>query len=195
MSAQKLLLAPIVLHGGECMSRDKFFEFCQANDRLEIERTSEGDLLIGPACGGETGRRRAEVARQFGTWSECDQFGIALAHVGFWLPNGAERSPDLSWVRRERWEALSAVERKKFPPLAPDFVIELRSETDRMGHLQAKMQEYADNGVRLGWLIDPSIRRVEIYRPGGAPEVVDGPTVLSGEPELPGFVLDFSRVW
>jgi hypothetical protein len=115
---------------------------------------------------------------------------IGAVHEG----NGAERSPDVSWVLRERWEVLTADERKKFPPPAPDFVIELRSESDRLSHLQAKMQEYADNGVRLGWLIDPITRRVEIYRPGRPVETLDAPASLSGEPELPGFVLDLSRV-
>jgi Uma2 family endonuclease len=105
------------------------------------------------------------------------------------------RSPDASWVRRERWEALTDEEREKFPPLAPDFVIEIRSATDRLRDLREKMQEYVDQGVRLGWLIDPTNRRVEIYRPGKPPEALDGPTTVNGDPELPGFVLDLSPIW
>jgi len=192
------LTTPIVLGGGPALtriSRDEFFEFCQANDGLDIERSANGDLIIGPPSGGETGRRRAEVVGQCGTWSHCDESGVAFTHAGFWLPNGAERSPDVSWVRRERWEALTAEERKKFPPLAPDFVIELQSESDRLLHLQAKMQEYVDNGVRLGWLIDPSTRRVEIYRPGRPPDLLDQPSSIDGDPELPGFILDLTPVW
>jgi Uma2 family endonuclease len=193
------LTTPIVLGGGPAfprMSRDEFFAFCQANREYRFERTTEGDLVIMTPTGGETGRRSIRLAAQLLNWSDRDGTGIAFdSSTGFWLPNGAERSPDVSWVRRDRWDALSPDERKKFPPLAPDFVIELRSETDRLAHLQAKMQEYADNGVRLGWLIDPSRRSVEIYRPGRAVEVLDGPASVAGDPELPGFVLDLAPVW
>jgi Uma2 family endonuclease len=193
------LTTPIVLGGGPVfprMSRDEFYAFCQENRKYRIERTAEGNLVIMTPTGGETSRRNLELSIQIGTWAKNDGTGIAFdSNVAFWLPNGAERSPDVSWVLRERWEALTADERKKFPPLAPDFVIELRSESDRISHLQAKMQEYADNGVRLGWLIDPSTRRVEIYRPGRPVETLDAPASLSGEPELPGFVLDLTPVW
>lgn len=193
------LTTPLVLGGGSGianMSRDQFFELCQLNRKLRIERTAEGDLVIMTPTGGETGRRNIRLAAQLVNWSDRDGTGIAFdSSTGFWLPNGAERSPDVSWVRRERWEALSADERKKFPPLAPDFVIELRSETDRLSHLRAKMQEYVDNGVRLGWLIDPVERRVEIYRPGRATTVVDAPTQLNADPELPGFTLDLTSIW
>jgi len=193
------LTTPIVLGGGSVfprMSRDEFYAFCQENSKYRIERTAEGNLVIMTPKGGETGRRNIRLSAQLLNWSDRNGTGIAFdSCTGYWLPNNAERSPDVSWVRRERWEALSADERKKFPPLAPDFVIELRSETDRLSHLQAKMREYADNGVRLGWLIDPSNRRIEVYRPGQAPEVLDGASSIAADPELPGFTLDLSAIW
>jgi Uma2 family endonuclease len=115
--------------------------------------------------------------------------------TGFKLPNGAERSPDLSWVLQERWEKLSAQERERFPPLCPDFVMELRSPSDNLKDVQEKMQEYLANGARLGWLIDPKTKRVEIYRPGQQVEVLDNPATVDGESVLPGFELDLSDVW
>lgn len=190
---------PFVLQGGSGiagMSRDQFFEFCQLNPDLRIERTAEGDLVIMTPAGSESGRRNFSLALQLGRWCERDGTGIGFdSSAGFWLPNGAERSPDASWIRRERWDALTADQREKFAPLAPDFVIELRSRTDRLAHLRDKMKEYADNGVRLGWLVDPVDRRVEVYRPGAEPVVLDDPQTVSGDPELPGFTLELKPIW
>ena len=122
-------------------------------------------------------------------------YGVGFdSSTGFRLPNGADRSPDVSWVRRERWESLTPQQRKGFLPLCPDFVVELRSESDSLTKLQAKMGEYIDNGAKLGWLIDPQNRRVEIYRPGRDVEVLENPTNLSGEDVLPGFILNLRRV-
>lgn len=178
------------------LSRSEFYEFCQLNSEVRIERTAEGDLDIMPPIGGETGRQSGEVFLQLAAWSKIDGTGIAFdSSTGFWLPNGAERSPDAAWVRRERWEALTQEERDEFPPLAPDFVVELRSKSERLTHLRAKMQEYADNGVRLGWLIDPATRSVEIYRPGQTPAIVENPSTLNADPELPGFTLDLATIW
>jgi Uma2 family endonuclease len=163
---------------------------------MSFERNASGELVIMTPAGSESSRRNLEVSRQMANWSKQDGTGIAFdSSGGFWLPNGAMRSPDAAWIRRERWEALSNDERKKFAPLAPDFVVELRSETDRLSQLRVKMQEYVDNGVRLGWLIDPIDRRVEIYRPGQAPTIVDAPTQVTGDPELPGFTLDLTAIW
>lgn len=191
--------SPIVLEGVPSfaqMSRAEFYEFCQLNPNLRIERTAAGDVNIMPPTGGETGYKNGRIFTQLSMWSERDGTGLAFdSSTGFWLPNGAERSPDASWVRRDRWDALSQDDRRKFPPLAPDFVIELRSESERLPTLREKMQEYAANGVRLGWLIDPVDGRVEIYRPGRPPEVVDRPAGLDAAPELPGFVLDLTAVW
>lgn len=190
---------PLVLQGGSGiarLSRSEFAEFCRLNRDVRIERTAQGDLNILPPTGGETGFKSGRIFAQLSNWSEADGTGLAFdSSTGFWLPNGSAYSPDSSWVRRERWEALSESDREGFPPLAPDFVVELRSKSDRLADLQEKMREYAENGVRLGWLVDATARRVEIYRPGLEPEIVENQQSLSAEPELPGFVLDLSGIW
>jgi len=190
---------PLVLHFGQFlqqMSDDEFFEFCQRHPDLRLERTSEGDLIIMPPTGGETGRRNFTLAGLFFNWVEADGTGEGFdSSTIFKLPNGAERSPDVAWVRRERWEALTPEERRKFPPLCPDFVIELRSDTDRLRTLQEKMQEYLDNGAQLGWLLDPLERKVWVYRPGAEVRCFNHPARVSGEPVLPGFVLQLERIW
>ena len=189
----------IVLHFGQLMQRmsdDEFFEFCRRNPDLRIERTSDGDLIIMPPTGGETGRSNFKLTAYFGNWVEANGTGEGFdSSTVFRLPNGAERSPDVAWVRRERWEALTPEERRKFPPLCPDFVIELRSDSDRFNTLQQKMQEYIDNGAQLGWLIDPLERKVWVYRPGAEPECLVNPVRVSGEPVLPGFVLPLEKIW
>jgi Uma2 family endonuclease len=199
IAAPGLLTSPLILVGGPGiadMTRDQFFSFCQLNPDLRIERTAEGDLVIMTPAGADSGRRNMELSMQLAVWSKRDGTGVAFdSSAGFWLPNGAERSPDASWIRRERWDALTAQQQKKFAPLAPDFVAELRSETDRLAQLRAKMQEYADNGVRLGWLVDPVERRVEVYRPGQPPAVLDNPPAVAADPELPGFTLDLAPIW
>lgn len=189
---------PVVITGSfnAAMTPSEFYQFCLANPQLRIERTADGELIVMPPTGGETGRRSFSLAKQLGNWCDRDGTGIAFdSSTGFWLPNRAERSPDAAWVRLERWNSLSQKERDEFPPLAPDFVIELRSKSDRPQQLRAKMQEYIANGVRLAWLIDPETRQVEIYRAGQSPVVLDQPASVSGDPELPGFVLDLTAIW
>lgn len=190
---------PLVLHLGpiaQRMSDEEYFQFCQRHPDLRIELTSEGDLIIMPPTGGETGRSNFKLIMHFANWAEADGTGIGFdSSTEFALPNGAFRSPDVAWVRKERWESLSPNERKRFPPLCPDFVIELRSDTDRLRTLQAKMQEYVDSGAQLGWLIDPLERKVWIYRPNAAVECLDNPASVSGEPLLPGFVLPLDGIW
>ena len=145
--------------------------------------------------GGEGGKREADLTFELVGWNRQSNLGIVFSSsAGFRLPNGADRSPDAAWVKQERWNALTPEQRRKFPPIAPDFVIELRSETDDLGTLQAKMQEYMENGVVLGWLINPQNAQVEIYRQGTSVEVLNTPPSLSGEDVLPGFVLDLSRI-
>jgi Uma2 family endonuclease len=175
------------------LSDDELFETCQLNRDLHIERTAEGELVIMPPTGGDTGRRNAIITARLLTWAERDGTGLAFdSSTGFILPNGAERSPDAAWIQRERWDALTAAQRSKFPPLCPDFVLELRSPSDGLAELQAKMEEYRENGARLGWLIDPDERCVHVYRVGSTVEVLRAPAALSGEPVLPGFTLDLA---
>ncbi|MBI1766680.1 MAG: Uma2 family endonuclease [Acidobacteria bacterium] len=190
---------PVVLHFAPILRRlrgDDFFRFCQANDRWRLELSKEGDLIIMMAAGSNTGRRNAKLTTLFGIWAAEDGTGEYFdSSAGFTLPNGAERSPDLSWVKKERWEALSQKQREKFAPLCPDFVVELRSGTDRLKPLQAKLEEYIENGAQLGWLIDPYKRKVYVYRPGTPVERFDEPETISGEPLLPGFVLPVAQLW
>lgn len=178
------------------MSDEQFFEFCQQNRDWRIERTAEGELIIMPPAGWETGDKNAFITAFLKIWSLQDENGVAVdSSTGFLLPNRATRSPDAAWVKKSRLRAFTPAQKKKFLPLCPDFVIELRSPSDTLHILQDKMREYLDNGAQLGWLIDPSERRVYVYRPGVAVECLDNPTSLSGDPELPGFVLDLSYMW
>jgi Uma2 family endonuclease len=178
------------------MTNDQLYELCQLNPGLRIERTAQGELLITPPTGGETSKRNLDLIVAVGTWAKHEGSGIAFdSSGGFILPNSSLRSPDVAWVRRSRLETLTAEQKKKFIPLCPDFVAELRSPTDSLSALQAKMQEYLDNGARLGWLIDPEDRRVYIYRPNGAIECLENPAELPGDPVLPGFVLDLREFW
>ncbi len=175
---------------------DTLYELCRANRDLRIERSAEGELLIMSPTGGETGRRSLALAGRFWSWIEHDGTGVGFdSSTGFLLPNGAERSPDLAWVRRERWDALTADERERFPPVCPDFVLELRSPSDDLDELRAKMDEYIASGASLGWLVDPQERRVHVYRPGRPPEVLDDPSEVSGDPTLPGFRLELTGIW
>ncbi len=173
------------------MSDDDFLEFCHLNRELRIERTKEGNIIIMPPTSSETGNRNFNLTVSFGIWARQDGTGKGFdSSTGFQLPNGAKRSPDLAWVRNERWEALSAEERKRFAPLCPDFVVELRSTYDSLAALEEKMKEYIANGAQLGWLIDPAERKIYIYRPNAEVEALDDPQSVSGEPLLKGFVLN-----
>jgi Uma2 family endonuclease len=174
---------------------EQFFELCSANREMRFERSADGELIIMAPTGWGTGNKNAEMSGQLWAWNRQMALGKAFdSSTGFSLPNGADRSPDASWVSEGRLEALNP-DPAKFLPLAPDFAVELRSSSDTLKPLQTKMQEYVDNGVRLGWLIDPKNQRVEIYRPGQAVEVLESPASLSGEDVLPGFSLDLSPLW
>ncbi|MBD2431344.1 MULTISPECIES: Uma2 family endonuclease [Fischerella] len=176
------------------LTDEQFFQLCQNNRDLRLERTAKGELIIMPPTGWESGNRNAKLTARLELWTEADGTGLAFdSSTGFKLPNGANRSPDASWVRKERIEALNP-DPAKFLPMAPDFVVELRSATDSLETLQQKMQEYIDCGVRLGWLIDPQNQQVEIYRIGQKVEVLESPLSLSGEDVLPGFVLDLKGI-
>jgi Uma2 family endonuclease len=178
------------------LTDEQFFELCQINSDLRLERTAEGDIVVMPPTGGETSNRNGEITRQLGNWTKRDGSGAAFeSSAGFKLPNGADRSPDAAWVSHERLAQLSPEDKRKFVPLCPDFVIELISPTDSLAATQAKMIEYIENGARLGFLIHPDARRVYVYRPGATVEELKDITEVSGEPELPGFTLDLREVW
>jgi Uma2 family endonuclease len=189
----------IVLHFGPMMKKltdEDFFEFCQLNRELRIERTKEGDLIIMPPTFSKTGERNFRLAVTFGKWAEKDGTGVGFdSSTGFTLRNGAARSPDLSWMRRERWNALTGDEQKRFALICPDFVVELRSESDALKTLQEKMEEYIENGAQLGWLIDPLEKRVYIYRQRVTVECLEHPETVSGGPLLNGFVLTMDDIW
>ena len=179
-----------------CLSDEQFFQLCQANRDLRIERNANGDLVIMPPTGGNTSRRNSEVSADLVIWNRKTKLGVVFdSSGGFKLPNGAERSPDAAWVTLDRWNSLTPNQQERFIPLAPDFVIELRSPSDSLSALQKKMQEYIDNGTRLGWLLNRQDRQVEIYRPHQPKQVLQFPTTLSGEEVLPGLVLDLSAIW
>ena len=169
---------------------EQFYQLCQKNSDLKFERTSTGELIIMPPVGGESGNREAEFIIDLGIWNRQTGLGYTFSSSTiFKLPNGSDRSPDAAWIKKERWEALTPEQKRKFPPIAPDFVIELRSATDDLKTLRQKMQEYIDAGVKLGWLINPQQQQIEIYRLGKDAELRDLPTELLGEEILPGFSL------
>lgn len=178
------------------LTDEQFFRLCQNNRDLRFERTATGELIIMPPTGSETGDRNAELTYQLRAWSRQNQLGKSFdSSTGFRLPNGAERSPDASWVRMERWHALTQEEKERFAPLCPDFVVELMSPSDALEKTRAKMREYIDNGTRLGWLINRQQQQVEIYRSHQDVEILLSPQTLSGEDILPGFVLDLAEIW
>ena len=178
------------------VNSEQFADLAIANRDLRLERTATGQLIVNPPTGSESGKRNLSISTQLGNWYELNEMlGEAFdSSTGFELPNGANRSPDASWVSKERWDALTPEQRKGFATLCPDFVVELRSPTDSLKGLREKMQEYMDNGAQLGWLIDPQNKRVEIYRSGKDIEILDNPRTLSGEMVLPEFTLSLKRI-
>ncbi|MCC5650496.1 Uma2 family endonuclease [Nostoc sp. XA013] len=194
--ATEIIPMVLQLQPAIALTEDQFYEFCQLNRDFRIERNAVGELVIIPLTDAETSQRNFEIIGQLGIWTKQDGTGVGFGSSGgFTLPNGAVRSPDAAWIKRDRWEAIPVELRKKFAPICPEFVIELRSQSDNLRILQDKMQEYIDNGTQLGWLIDRKQRQVFIYRPNIAVEQLDNPKTLYGEPLLPGFVLDLSQVW
>lgn len=178
------------------LTDDQFYQLCRVNPEVKFERNAKGEIIIVPPTGGETGKRNAGLIADFVIWNRQTKLGEVFdSSTCFKLPNGSNRSPDVSWIKKERWEALTPKQKEKFPPIAPDFVLELMSPTDTLKDVRYKMQEYMDNQVRLGWLINPQKRQVEIYRQGQAVESLEAPAELSGEDVLPGFVLDLQFVW
>lgn len=178
------------------LTDERFLELCHDNSDLRLEMTAQGELIVMGPTSSETGRRNSKLNFYLSLWAQQDGTGECFdSSACFTLPNGAKLSPDASWIRRDRYEALTEEEREQFAPLCPDFVVELRSKTDRLARLQAKMVEYIENGARLGWVLDPAARRVYIYHPGQEVEMLDAPDAIAGDPVLPGFVLQLQEIW
>ena len=186
-----LRLSPVIE-----MTEEQFLAFCEMNHEARIERTAEGELEIMPPAGMYTGSKELDIGAQLRNWARRDGSGVAFGpSAGFTLSNGAMRSPDSSWILKSRLAELTTEDKRGFGHICPDFVIELRSRTDSLRVLQAKMDEYMENGARLGWLIDPQNRRVYIYRPNSEVEILENPETVSADPELEGFALELNDVW
>jgi len=199
-------MTPLILNNPETapITDEQFYQICIANRELKLERTAKGDLIVMPPTGGGTGKRNSDINLDLGLWNRQTQLGVVFdSSTCFQLPNGAKFSPDAAWIPLAKWESLTPEQQEKFPPICPDFVIELReaklsrreSPSDPLKPLPEKMQEYINNGTRLGWLINRNNRQVEIYRPGREKEILDNLTTLSGEDILTGFVLNLSLIW
>ncbi|NJL98250.1 MAG: Uma2 family endonuclease [Synechococcaceae cyanobacterium SM2_3_2] len=191
MTAFTLDLSPL-----STLSRQDFIRLCAANPDLTLERTAQGELIVMAPTGGETGHWNAEITTDLTLWNRQSRLGKSFdSSTGFSLPLGSDRSPDLAWIPMQTWEALDPSLRQGFLPVCPDFVVEIIPPTDSWIRTQAKMQEYMDNGCRLGWLLDPKSRRVLIYRQGQEPQLLEDPETLSGEDVLPGFTLRIRDIW
>jgi Uma2 family endonuclease len=178
------------------VSQEQFELLAIANRDLRLERSPTGELIIMPPTGGSTGRRNAKLVTYFVNWNDQTQLGEVFdSSTAFRLPDGSNRSPDVAWVSRERWQNLAPEQQDSFPPLCPDFVVELRSKSDSLKNLQDKMQEYLENGLQLGWLIDIQNQTVEVYRPQQACEVLQKPILLTGESVLRKFSVSLDFLW
>jgi Uma2 family endonuclease len=178
------------------MNNKQFYDFCQTNPELRIERSASGEIIVRPPAFADTGNRNGRILGQLFIWAEADATGEAFdSSSGFTLPNGATRSPDAAWILSSRWNALQPKQQASFAPIVPDFVTELRSSSDTLTSLKDKMKEYCENGVRLGLLIDRKKRQVHLYRPNQPPEILDNPESVSCEPEMPSFVLKMAKIW
>jgi Uma2 family endonuclease len=178
------------------LTNETFEQLCRNNPDLRLERTAQGKLVAMSPTGSESGRQNLGLSAQLWVWNQQTGLGVAFdSSTGFTLPNGAIRAPDAAWIEKQRWERLSRQQRRRFAPICPDFVVELLSPTDALETLQIKLQEYMDNGAKLGWLIDPDTRQVYIYRPQTPVEILDQPTSLSGETILPNFEINLELIW
>ena len=178
------------------LTDDQYYELCRKHPDLKLERNSSGQLIIMPPTGGETGRKNSDINYQLVAWNKKKKLGVVFeSSTEFKLPLGGDRSPNATWVKLERWRSLSDEAKKKFPPPCPDFIIELKSESDSLKDLRAKMQEYLEKGTALGWLIDPQNQQVEIYKQHQDVEIITPSQTLSGGETLPEFILDFAEIW
>jgi len=178
------------------LTDEQFESLCRNHPDLNLEMSAKGELIIVPPTLPYTGEKNSDLITDVNIWARKDKTGVVFDSSSlFTFPNGAKRSPDVSWVLREKWDNLSDAEKKKFSRLVPDFVIELRSSSDSLKTLKKKMTEYIENGVRLGWLIDPMEQKVHVYRANGEIEVLDNPEKVSGEEVLRGFELNVREIW
>jgi Uma2 family endonuclease len=186
----------IKLEPAIALSEDQFYHLCTQNPDIKFERNAHGELIIMPPTGGETGRKNAELIADFIFWNRQTKLGLVFdSSTCFRLPQGGDRSPDIAWLRQERWDCLTSEQKRKFPPLCPDFVLELLSPSDNLAATQAKMREYLNSGAQMGWLINPETQQVEIYRPEQPVEILLAPSELSGEPVMPQFTLNLAWLW
>ena len=178
------------------MSDEELMRFCAANDFLRVERDANGEILVMTPAGNNTGRKNAYLIQVLGAWSDADGRGYAFdSNTGFTLPDGSMRSPDAAWIQAVRWDALSALDKERFSPICPDFIVELRSPSDNLAELQAKMEQWIANGAQAAWLIDPERQVVAVYRPGDEPEIHHHPTSVQGHGVIAGFELVMTRIW
>jgi Uma2 family endonuclease len=178
------------------ISEEQFYQLCADNRDLRLERSADGNIIVMPPTGGLSGHRNTEIAFQLHTWNKQRELGVVFgSSTGYYLPNSAVRAPDASWITSEKWNSLAPSQKEKFLPFSPDFAIELMSPTDTLAETRKKMVEYLDNGMRLGWLINPKTQSVEIYRPSRETEILNEPQTLSGENVLPNFILDLNPIW
>jgi Uma2 family endonuclease len=186
---------PVILHPPR-MTDEQFYDFCQRLDGFRVERMADGSVRIMAPTGFESGFRNSDLTEQLRAWAKRDGRGAAFdSNTEFILPDGSALSPDACWVRWERIRQLSPEQKRKFPRLSPDFVVELMSPSDRPGAAKAKMQQWIANGVELGWLIDPDRKTVTIFRANAEPRVEKEPDRVSGEGPVSGFVLDLKDIW
>lgn len=191
MTAYVLNMPPVVR-----LSDEQFYQLCQANRDLRLELTANGELIIMPPTGGETGKRNSDLIADLVIWNRQSKLGVVFdSSTGFILPNGAKRSPDVAWIPLAKWNSLTTTQKQKFLPLCPNFVIELRSPTDKLAPLQNKMREYIANGTVLGWLINSQDKQIEISRSGQDVEVLNSPQTISGENVLSGLILNLESIW
>jgi Uma2 family endonuclease len=187
--------APVIVHPPP-MTDDEFFDFCQLYPDFRVERTAEGEVIIMPGTGLETGARNNELSRQLGNWAIEDGRGTAFdSNTEYLLPSGAALSPDASWVDNSRLAKLTREQKRKFTRICPDFVVELTSPSDRLGRVRQKMLEWMENGAQLGWLLDADNRTAYIYRPGHEPELLVESLRIEGEGPVAGFVLELESIW
>jgi Uma2 family endonuclease len=197
MIALEGIQLPVRIQPAEPMSDDELMRFCAVNENLRIERDRNGDLIVMSPMGSEGGARGLDVAIELGIWARQDERGKVFgSNAGFTLPDGSVRAADAAWISWPRWNGLTHDQQKRFAPICPEFVIEVRSESDSLPTLQSKMRDWIANGAELAWLVDPSRKTVEVYRPGAAhADVLEGVTAAYGEGPVGGFILELSRIW